>query len=254
MKNGIHKTFVLTGTLAAAVLVLWVIGCGKSKGKPLVQNAAYRAETLLREDFDGDLHRWFVSGQGRVEIGPDSTLHLGLGESSDFLILWSTREVSGNFQLEYTVRFPDSCGGHAVLFCAQGEGGKDITRMSPPPVDAVDAYLKDSLSCYQVSCHNYGPDGEHISSSRVRKNPGNLLLSSAGFDPCEANRDYIIDVFKLDNRIQFYVDGVLIHDLRDRGGFGPTYQTGKIGFLIKGRPGAFSAEFNRIRLYKLKLK
>jgi hypothetical protein len=235
---------------ALAFLVLLSAGCGRRE-KPLVQDPAYKTEILFKENFDGDLSRWYVMGQGLAQIVADSTLYLQLGPQSDYLVLWSNRDVTGNFQLEYTVRFPDTCGSHVVLFCAQGAGGKDITQMTPPLPETLETFFKDSIACYQASCHNYDAASFHMSNSRVRKNPGNLLLSSEGTDPCPDNRDYMIDIFKIDNRILIHVDGLLVHDLRDRGGFGPTYMTGKIGFMIRGRPGVFGVFIDRIRVYKL---
>jgi hypothetical protein len=235
---------------ALAVLVLLAAGCGRRE-KPVIQNPDYKAEIMFKEDFSRDLRAWYVMGQGLAQITADSTLHLQLGPQSDYLVFWSVRDVTGNFQVEYTVRFPDSCGSHVVLFCAQGAAGEDITRMTPPPPDAIEMFFKDSIASYQVSCHNYDSFNLHQSNSRVRKNPGNLLFAGEGSDPCPDNRDYLIDLFKIDNRIQIDVDGLQVHDLRDRGGFGPTYMTGKIGFMIRGRPGVFGVFIDDIRVFKL---
>jgi hypothetical protein len=231
-------------------MLLLASGCGRRE-KPVIQNPDFKAEMGFKEDFSGDLRKWYVEGQGIAEIAPDSTLHLELGPQSNYLMVWSTFDVEGNFQLEYRIRFPDSCGSHVALFCAQGAAGQDITQMTPPAADAIETFFKDSIACYQVSFHNYDSFNLPQSNSRVRKNPGNLLLSSEGSDPCSDNRDYLIDLFKIDNRIQVHVDGLPVHDLRDRGGFGPTYRTGKIGFMIRGRPGTFGVFVDDIRVFNL---
>ena len=60
-----------------------------------------------------------------------------------------------------------------------------------------------------------------------------------------------MNVIKLGNRIQYYVDGELVHDIRDKGGFGPVYDQGKFGFILQGNPRRFSINFDKVRVYKL---
>jgi len=240
--------------LSLVFLVLsgfFIFTCAKKKEQPLTQDPAYRSELVFSENFNGDLNNWYVGGKGKAEITGDSALILQLGSESNDLVLWSTRDFSGNFQIEYKIRFPDSSGFHAVFFCTKGAEGENILQMNPPPLEDFEQYIEKSLAGYQISCHMYDSVNRHLSTSRVRRNPGNLLLANAGSDPCTDNRDYVIDVMKIDNRIQYYVDGALVHDLRDRAGFGPTYYSGKIGFSIHGLAGVFNVLLDGIRVYKL---
>ncbi len=217
---------------------------------PLVTDPAYRARLQFKEDFTDGLRNWYVAGKGDAEITGDSSLTLRLSPESNDLLLWSTQDHTGNFQLEYRITLPDTPGTHIVFLCAQGVRGDDVTRMQPPPASAFEQYVKDSVASYQISFHGYDPSGQHVSDSKVRKNPGNLLLG-AEMDPSRDNRDYVIDVLKIDNRIQCLVDGLPVHDLRDRGGFNAPYGSGKIGFYIHGRPGAFRAKIRHIRIFAL---
>ena len=91
------------------------------------------------------------------------------------------------------------------------------------------------------------PEGEHHPGTKVRKNPGHMLLSRVVPDPCRENRPYLIEILKLGNRILFHVDGILIHDVRDKGGFGSAYDEGKIGFWVHGQGGTFKSTFDNIR-------
>ncbi len=240
--------------LSLSILALSIgffLTCAKHKEQPLTQDPAYRSEPVFKEHFSGNLSNWFVSGKGKAETTEDSALILQLGSESSDLVLWSTHDFSGNFQIEYKIRFPDSSGSHSVFFCTRGAGGENVIEMNPPALEDFEKYIEENLAGYQISCHMYDAANNHLSTSKVRRNPGNLLLASAGSDPCMDNRDYVIDVIKVDNRIQYYVDGVLVHDLRDRAGFGPTYYSGKIGFSIHGLAGVFNVLIDDVRVFKL---
>lgn len=248
MKERFSHIFLRT---AGFVLIPFLLFCGKGRIKPIVSDPAYSAELIFHEDFNQDLGNWFEAGQGKTVINGDSALFMQLGSVSRDMVLWSRRDFSGNYQIEYKITFADTPGTHILFFCARGIGGQNVTEMNPPPQEQFEQYIEDSLASYQISCHAYDETGRFASNSRVRKNPGNLLLSSVPTDPCAENRDYIMDIFKIDNRIQFYVDGILVHDLRDRGGYSPTYTTGKIGFYIHGQSGVFSVVLDEIRVFKL---
>jgi hypothetical protein len=231
-----------------------VFRCAKQKEKPVTVNPAYTAKLIFKEDFSRDLRNWYVGGRGKTDITRNidhNVLRMQLDAESTDLVLWSMRDFSDNFQIEYKIIYPDSCGSHIIIFCARGAGDEDLTQMPPPPPQEFRKILEDSLAGYQISCHTYDETCRHLPNSRVRKNPGNLLLESVGTDPCQDNGVYVIDVLKIDNRIQYYVDGVLIHDLQDRGGFGPVYMSGKVGFYIQGRAGSFNVILDNIRIFKL---
>ena len=237
---------------ASGIAVLLALQeCGKKTELPAVTDPAYRTQLKTKEDFTNDLRHWYITGKGDVEITGDSSLTIRLSPESSDLILWSSQDYAGSFQLEYRITLPDSPGTHIVFLCAQDIRGGDVTRMPPPPAGTFEQYLRDSVASYQISFHGYDESGRHVSDSKVRKNPGSLLLGSAGADPCRDNRDYIIDILKIDNRIQCLVDGLPVHDLRDRGGFSDPYGFGKIGFHIHGRPGAFGATIHHIRVFSL---
>lgn len=239
--------------LCVAGTMLLLNGCGKSgtRTRPWMLYPGYKTIPVFGEDFDGDLREWFVEGEGEVVITEENRLLVAQGVEREGVVLWTKRDFSESFQLEYEVEIPDTQGMCIVVLCAQGVDGEDILTELPPRVGEFDEYVRGRIRGYSIAYHRYNADGSSIPGSRLRKNPGRLLLSHVDPDPCRENRHYFIDVVKIGGRIQFFVDGTLIHDVRDKGGFGPVYDDGKIGFQIWGMAGVFKIFLDNVRVFRL---
>jgi hypothetical protein len=246
------KIFLWIGI--TAVSIPFIAGCGKSDIRPKLSDPGYKAKLIFQDSFDEGLENWFFEGQGKAVLRPDSSLGLEAVSDTSGAVLWSRRDFSGNFQLEYEIFFLDTAGTHSVFFCAEDLDGKELRGDWISKSNSFNDYIRNLIQSYQITCHCYDRNGKPVSGSRLRKNPGSLLLAGSPTDPCKDNRMYVIDIIKVGNRIQFFSDGVLVHDVRDRGGFGPVYMKGQIGFYIQGKAGAFSAVLDNVRLFKLSPK
>ena len=225
----------------------------KQKEFPWIHYPGYRTELLFCERFEGETGKWFIEGNGDVSINSEGRLLISLHPESEGIMLWINEDFSSDFQLEYEVEFLNSVGTHIIFICAKGIQGEDIIQELPPRKGNYEEYIDGQMGNYQICFHSYDQEGNHYNRSRIRKNPGNLLLSHVDSDPCKENRKYYIDVIKISNRIQFYVDGEnnLIHDVRDKGGFGAIYMNGKIGFWLQGMGGSFKVQLDNFRIFKL---
>jgi|GEM_PF-967350 len=211
----------------------------------------YKTSLLFKESFNQDLKNWSFEGKGSIVIGEDGRLRVTEASGSDGVMIWITQDFSDDFQLEYEVEIPETPGMNIVFVCAQGTEGEDILTDLPPRTGNLQDYTRNRIRSYHISYHCYSKEGEHNSESKIRKNPGHMQLAQAQNDPCQENRLYYIDVIKTGNRIRFYVDGKLIHDVRDKGGFGPAAMKGKIGFWSHGLENRYTTIFDNIRIFKL---
>jgi len=219
-----------------------------------MQVPGYDTKLIFRDDFNNNLENWKKEGNGSVELTSEGKAILSLGEESKGLALWALKEIEDDFQLEFNLKIPTINGFFITIICARGLNGEDVMKELPERNGELDEYSKGNIRSYHISSHCFTTEGEQIPGSKMRKNPGHLLLSKSQDDPCISDRTYYIDVVKTGNRIRYYVDDVLIHDFRDRGGFGPIYSKGKIGFWIGGKPEVFTVILNDIRVFKLKAK
>ena len=221
--------------------------------QPRMQIPGFDTKLIFQDNFDNNLlENWKKEGIGKIEITPDGKAILGLGEESKGLAFWALKEIDVDFQLEFNLRIPNHNGLFIIIICAQGINGGDVINDLPERNGEIQEYSKGDIRSYHISSHCFTEQGEQIPGSKLRKNPGHLLLSKNDVDPCTSNRTYYIDVVKTGNRIRYYVDDMLIHDFRDRGGFGPIYSEGKIGFWIGGKPEDFKVILDDIHVFKLK--
>lgn len=251
MKNNIIKIIIF---IIFPLILCHLNSCSKKQKEfPWIHYPGYRTELLFCERFDGETDKWFIEGNGDISINDESRLSISLYPESQGTMLWIKEDFSGDFLLEYEVEFLNSDGTFITFICAKGIRGEDIIREFPSREGIYEEYIKGEMGNYQISFHSYDREGNHYNRSRIRKNPGNLLLSHVDFDPCKENRKYYIDILKISNRIQFYVDGEnnLIHDVRDKGGFGAKYMDGKIGFWMQGLEGSFKVLLDNFRIFKI---
>jgi hypothetical protein len=231
--------------------VLFCMGCGKPGQQPHVPVAGYKARLAFSDGFELGLTNWTAEGKGTMATGMDSTLTVSPAEDTVGVVIWSRPDLPENFQIEYEAFIPDTPGTHFVYFCAGRADRKTIGQGDALSPAAFNDYLKNQLNSYVIACHCYDRNGHPVSGSRLRKTPGNLLLAGNPTDPCRENRRYLIDVVKTGSRIQFFVDGTVVHDVRDRGGFGPVYEKGKMGLAVQGRGDAFRCIFKSVRVFGL---
>jgi len=210
----------------------------------------YETKCLLTDNFDTDLENWVFRGDGSALFTGTGRLNLTGNSKKNGVVLWLKEKIHHDFLLEYEINVNDSSGLCAVILCAQSPDNTDILNSSPPPSGNLMSYTKNTNS-YLVDFHNMSRSTGIHGASKVRKNPGYMLLSSVDRDPCSESRPYYIDIAKIGNRIQLYVDGVRIHDIRDKGGFGPAYLNGYIGFWVHGKTNQYNAEIDNVRLFRL---
>lgn len=223
----------------------------KAPLRPVMVYPGYDTELNFIDEFDDDLSDWVSEGAGTFTVSNDSQMTVSPALQSYGMAIWYRNDVSGDFQIEFEIDFLSAPGMASVIFCAQGTRGEDVIEDLPPRTGILSDYTHEGMRSYSVSFHCYSPDGSHDSGSKIRKNPGHMLLSRAEQDPCIVDRRYLIDILKIGNRILFFVDKVLIQDIRDRGGFGPTYTDGKIGLRFHGAGNAFLTHLDNFKIFKL---
>ena len=226
----------------------------KIKIEPKLIYPGYNTKLLFYDDFNGDLQNWHIEGNGQVTITPEGKLLIEEESGSEGVAIWIRDDFSDNILIEYEVHLPQTPGINIAYICARGAKGEDIIKKLPARDGSHNRYTRSGINNYSISYHSYTPEGEHIPGSKIRKNPGQLLLSRVDTDPCLVNRLYLVHIIKISNRILFFVDGELIHDVRDKGGFGPTYREGKVGLWSHGSAGRFSMLLDNFRVFSLSPK
>lgn len=232
-------------------MVFLLSGCGKPEIQPRYADPAYKTKLLLEDRFENGLSNWFTTGAGKAEITADSSLEMAAVSDTIGIALWTRESLPENFQLEYDIFFGDTAGSHTLYFCAEPVAGESFEAGNPPSPERFNDFIRNRINSYQILVHCFDRTGKFQSGTKLRKNPSNLLLSGSPADPCRDNRKYLMDVIKVGSRIQFFVDGTPVHDIRDRGGFGPVYKEGRIGFMVQGKAQSFSVLIDNVRIYKL---
>ena len=214
------STYLNISVLSIICLTWILISCTKiPEIPPRFAYPGYEAKIAFHDDFSLGMENWIREGNGSATI-TDGRMLLESDLESEGLMAWIDRELPEDFQIEYEVQIPETAGINTVVLCAQGPDGQSIFKLPEPRMGRLHDYSESEIRSYHVSFHCYGTDGIHDPGSKIRKNPGHMLLSRVQPDPCMENRRYLIDILKIGNRILLYVDEGLVHDIRDRGGFG----------------------------------
>jgi len=234
-------------------LLFLLTGCAKQESEPpWISIAGYRAKLNYDEQFTEGISDWHLEGDGEAVLTENGELKLLAYQGGNGLVLWAPIELSGSFQLEYEVNISDSCGTNSIFFCAQDISGEDLLKSTKSRTGKLNDYINSSMRNYMITYHTLDVKGNEKSQSRLRKNPHYLMLSHADSDPCITGNRHQIDIAKMSNRIQFYVNGGLIHDIRDKGGFdAPVYMQGRLGFRIEPVDTDASVLIHRVKLYQL---
>lgn len=210
----------------------------------------YKSELIFEDVFD-NLDQWRKEGSGTVTISADSQMVITDSAGSAGTAVWCLIDAEENFELEYETGFNDSSGLAILYLCTAGIQHEDMFTELPPRNGSMAEYANSPLRDYQISYHSFDA-GIHYNYTKIRKNPGGLLLSNIEEDPCIESRIYYINIIKISNRIQVYVDGQLIHDVKDKGAFGHSvYLDGKFGFWTQGWEKESTVTINHVRLFKL---
>ncbi len=252
MKNQRKKKKIRKLIFISAITALLFSFCGEEeKVSPLLVHPGFRTKLLFEDHFNGSLDSWFSEGTGEATTTEDGWLCLSAYPNSDGMAIWLKQNLDNNFQIEYRIEISESSVLNRAMICAHGLNGEDIlsdlSRHSGDP----DAYTNGQIRSYDFSYHCISPSGIPFQESLLRKNPGGILLSRAKNDPCLHERTYFINITKLGNRIQFFVDGNPVHDIRDKGGFSPPYAKGKFGFWIGSTRDTSITSIDYIRIFEL---
>ena len=212
----------------------------------------YQPRLIVTDQFETARPIWVTEGLGSA-ILENGMLSVTVPPESEGFVLWLNRNVDkSSFQLEYTLSITDSSGTHGIFFCSEEISGANILSGHTGRTGKRDEYTHGEIRNYQVIVHAMNREGAPLGWSRIRKNPNYYLLSHSETDPCIQPRHYLMDVIKIGNRIQLYVDGILTHDVRDRGGFGqPVYRSGIIGFRFDSLIRPATTRIGDVRVYQL---
>jgi hypothetical protein len=248
--SGILNKTILAGTLSVLFLLT---GCSKPEGESAwFTISGYRTTLIYNDQFKQGISDWHLEGDGKAVLTEKNEIELLAYSGGNGLVLWAPIELSGSFQLEYEVDIRDSCGTNTVIFCAQDSNGEDILNTSQTRTGELSDYVTGSIRNYMITYNTLDNEGNKKNQSRLRKNPQYMMLSNSDNDPCIEGRHYLIDIVKMSNRIQFFVNGKLIHDIRDKGGFdAPVYMEGRLGFRIEPFDKDASILIYRVKLYQL---
>ena len=242
---------------ATPILILLLINgllmeCHRSRESvPFLHYPGFRAHCIFSEDFAGPSTHWQAEGAGISRLTADSGLFIQPTIDSVGIMIWLDQDFEDNYQLEYQIDFHDTIGLHLLFTSAAGLNDEDLFDMDRESGGCYETYAQGNLNNYQISLHCYDAEGQHHAFSRLRKNPGNILLSRVPSDPCQSNRNYTIDFIKTGKRLQLFVDGELYHDFKDKLDRNSLYEKGKVGFWFQGKPDHFSVTLRQVRVYKL---
>jgi len=251
-------TYFRQGCLLFAGVCVF-LGCSVENIQPLISIPGYKTVLQFSDSFDADLGSWVMEGSGYIEISEDNRLQTTLLPESPGVMVWLKRHFDIDFLLEYDIDLSlaeddidrSQTAGHCwIFFCATGLDNKDILKNANRS-GTFESYTDSEIQSYHISYHCFNSDGVHISGNHVRKNPYNNLLSANEIDPCMENRKYTIHVAKTSDRIQFYVDGILIHDVRDGSNYKDIHKNGKIGFWFQGSEEETTLFLDNVRVFKL---
>lgn len=244
-----NKTYLI---LIPILSIVFMIQCQKPETVfPDYHYRGYKTKLLFYDTFDTDSQNWYVEGDGGVFVNTQNKLEFDSPLNQKGIVLWSVDDLKGNFQIEYELTIYPESALNLVFICAKGLMDEDIITEHNQRTGLIDEYTKGRIQGYQISYHSYSETGQYYSKSTVRKIPGQLLLAQNENDPCNEDRPYLVDIIKIDNRIILVVDGKIIHDVRDKGGFGNIHKDGKIGFWFQGASGTTTATLDNIKCFQL---
>ncbi len=234
------------------MLALLSLHCEKKQQIfPVYTYPGYKTKLVFEDNFTTESSNWFVEGAGNVYVSETNQLAVSTQSPDTGIALWTVDNFSGNFQIEYELTIHPNATLNLVFLCADGVLNDNIITDHATRSGNRTEYSNGNIRGYQIAYHAYSSDGIHHSKSTIRKIPGQLLLSQTDKDPCIENRTYLIDIIKISNRILLIIDGITIHDVRDKGGFGTVHKEGKIGFWFSGLKNDQVASIDHVHIFDL---
>ncbi|MEN8140618.1 MAG: DUF1961 family protein [Thermodesulfobacteriota bacterium] len=172
-------------------------------------------------------------------------------QDANHLVCWLTKEVPGDFLLEFTVRPKNRKEGlNIVFFNARGTNGENIFQ---PPISPRNGFFKQytsgDINNYHVSYWAGGTRG----TANIRKNTGFHLVAT-GKDlvlPAPSGAFQTVRIYKKGGNIRLTVDDILSVAYDDNGkDFGPILNnSGWIG--LRQMAHTVSCEYGHLRVYPL---
>ncbi len=220
-----------------------------------------KGELIASEDFSHNLDHWLVEGKVRAKIDNGQLFF----ESYDPEIdnpkgnIWWKQDFKDPYIIEFEYRSVSDHGLTMVFWNAFGLNGQDI--FSWERTGKYEEYVSSNLTAYHCTFHRFG-----TGVSNFRKAPGFHLVSSEK-DPVVATDRTIhkMVIASTGKRQRIFVDGLLVHDLTDKGspcisnkswqhelpckGTGPAPQHGAFGIRMTQKQ---QARFDNIKVYELK--
>ncbi|MCK9478887.1 MAG: S-layer homology domain-containing protein [Firmicutes bacterium] len=192
-------------------------------------------ELVYEDNFETNKNNFKLEGMGGYDV-KDGVLHFsdpvlpGSGTT-----LWVDEEFSGNLYISYNCKAVnvDDAKNLNLFFYATTLDGKDV--LSEEHSGFYGEYHK-TVNSY-ILTFTYG-------HSRVRKDPGFIILSEDMNKTTSFETEYFIECIKIDNHLQIKIDGEVIHDIVDS----EPYEYGKIGF----RTYHSDTIFDNFKVYQIK--
>lgn len=213
------------------------------------------AHPVYENSFDDPsaLKDWKLEGGKRMSVSDGNlVLESDPAKAKDHLVCWLTKEVPGDFLLEFTLRPKDRHNGlNIVFFNARGINGESIFDPSlKPRTGEYPQYNRGDINCYHVS---YWAGGRE--SSNMRKSFGFHLVVEGGLDlihSAPADAFQTVRIYKRGGAIRVMVDDVVEIAYDDDGKtFGPVYtHSGWIGLRQMAK--TERCEYGYVKVYPLK--
>lgn len=223
-------------------------------GQRYVPTDVDRANPAYRTTFDdaAALSDWRLEGGRKMGVENGRlVLESVPGELDNHLVCWLTREMPGDFLLEFTLRPRDRKDGlNIVFFNYRGAKGESIFDPSLGPRRGVfKEYHSSDLNGYHVS-YWAGARG----TANLRKNAGFKLVAT-GPDfvvDAPAAAEQLVQVYKRGGMIRVMIDGIVSVAWDDDGrSNGPVWNhRGWIGLRQMGR--TTRCEYDAFAVYPLK--
>ena len=199
---------------------------------------------------EGSVKVYFENGRMRMQNALDPEL----GQKSNF-VFWCDRDFPSDIAIEWDFRPIEEPGLAIMFFSAKGCGGEDLFDKSLAPRDGqYNLYHSGDINAYHISYFRRKWDEERaFHTCNLRKSKGFYLVAQ-GADPipdcADAAESYHICITKLNGKIDFAINGLVVFSWQDDGEeYGEVLGDGKIGFR---QMAPMIGEYSNLRVYELK--
>lgn len=217
--------------------------------KLVYENALSCPEDVKDFHMEGSAEVYFENGKMRMKNSMDPSL----GQKSNF-VFWCPEDFGENISIEWDFRPIEEPGLAIMFFSAKGINGEDLFDPSLAPRDGqYNLYHSGDINAYHISYFRRKWDEERaFHTCNLRKSKGFHLVTQGGDpipNPEDAKESYHITVVKLNGRIDFTIDDLLIFSWQDDGvTYGEVLGGGKIGFR---QMAPLIGEYSNLKVYEL---